>query len=168
MTPVIFPNFNSKPKASSSGVYMSAVEVVRLADNALDWCKKMKAKRRQELIDAEKRSIIKKREKSANRFWNRWLGRSDVGKPLPTDKEIWAELDRSGGGDHIRFGAGFCRCVSGARTDPATGGHRARAGLVAGEADAGAGEVVHLRSDERSAGERNERRRSGPEAARGS
>ena len=107
MTPVIFPNFNSKPKASSSGVYMSAVEVVRLADNARDWCNKMKAKRRQELIDAEKRSIIKKREKSANRFWNRWLGRSDVGKPLPTDKEIWAELDRSGGGDHIRFGAGF-------------------------------------------------------------
>lgn len=107
MTPVIVPNFNSKPKASSSGVFMSAVEVVRLADSALDWCKMMKAKRRQELIDAEKQSIIKKRERSANYFWNRWLGRSDVGKPLPTDKEIWAELDRGSGGDHISFGAGF-------------------------------------------------------------
>lgn len=107
MTPVIVPNFNSKRQESTSGVYMSSEDLIRAATSTLDWCKEMKAKKRQKMIDAEKQSIIKKREKSAGRFWNRWLGRSDVGKPLPSDKEIWEKLDTDSGGDSISFGAGF-------------------------------------------------------------
>lgn len=88
-------------KPSFSFIKMSSTELTRQVQNKFVWIKEQKSLKLKTLIVQKKTEIIISRQKVADRFWNKLLGRSEVGNPLPSDEEIINLIESK---EHPMFG----------------------------------------------------------------